>query len=330
MLNENKPDVVVTFSLQDKKRTLISECLEEVSRLIYLEDVSENKRVSILKKAFIILSWNLHREINIAQLSSLKRARLLQLLSAGVDHLEFSLIPESLVIASNVGAYARPMAEHILGMILVLAKKLFINHRKMLDGQFDQQCLNKTLKDFVCGILGYGGIGREVARLMKAFGSKIYAINRGGITEDRLDFIGTLKNLDYVLKASDTIVVTIPLNSSTKGLIGKRQLEMMKKDAVFINVARGEIVDERALYEHLVKNPGFMAGLDVWWTEPFRHGKFRTNYPFLNLPNVVGSPHNSALIPDAIRQAMKEAAFNILKFLRGEPIKGIVRKEDYF
>ncbi len=103
----------------------------------------------------------------------------------------------------------------------------------------------------------------------------------------------------------------------------------MKPDAILVNVARGEIIEEKALYEHLKATPTFMAGLDAWWIEPFRHGRFELNYPFFDLPNVLGTPHDSGLVPGSLLDAVQKATENIARFLNGETIAGVVQREDY-
>jgi len=102
----------------------------------------------------------------------------------------------------------------------------------------------------------------------------------------------------------------------------------MKPDAILVNVARGAILDEEALYTHLKSHPGFMAGIDAWWTEPFLHGAFRMEYPFLELPNVIGSPHNSAVVSNVLLNATRQAAENVKHFLKGEKVLGIARREE--
>jgi phosphoglycerate dehydrogenase-like enzyme len=102
----------------------------------------------------------------------------------------------------------------------------------------------------------------------------------------------------------------------------------MKPDAILINVARRAIIDEETLYEHLRTFPDFMAGIDAWWVEPFRYGEFRIDYPFLKLPNMLGSPHNSAMVLGALREGLRQATENVQRYLSGKPVTGIVHPED--
>jgi phosphoglycerate dehydrogenase-like enzyme len=158
---------------------------------------------------------------------------------------------------------------------------------------------------------------------------RIFAVNTSGRAEEPVDFIGTLRDLEKVLEYSDVVVVCLPLSKATRGLIGERELERMRPDAILINVARGEIVSEDALFSRLQSHPGFMAGIDAWWIEPFRQGEFRLKHPFFSLPNFLGSPHNSAMTPEAARESVRRAVENVLRFLDGEPLRGVVKRSDY-
>ncbi|HUI68535.1 MAG TPA: 2-hydroxyacid dehydrogenase [Nitrospirota bacterium] len=321
--------LVVTYTISEAKRALLKEIFGEEVRLSFLADMPSGLREQTLVGASVLLSWNLPKELGPGELGWLTNVRMIQLLSAGADHVPFTGLPPGIVIASNVGAYADPMAEHVLAMTLALAKNLSRGHQGMARGEFNQSRLNRRLRGCVCGILGFGGIGRATARLMRALGARIYAVNTSGRTEEPVEFIGTLNDLQRVISSSDVVVISLPLTKATRGLIGKRELEWMKPNAILINVARGDIIDEGALYAHLSIHPEFLAGIDAWWIEPFRSGEFCTNYPFLTLPNVLGSPHNSAMVPGITDEGTMRAAENIKHFLKGEIPVGVVRREDY-
>ncbi len=324
-----KSHVVVTYNIGEAKRALLKGILGGDARLTFLADMPSGPRQQTLVDADVLLSWNLPKELGSGEFGLLKKLRMIQLLSAGADHVPYSDLPGKIVIASNIGAYAEPMAEHVLAMALALAKRLFREHQNLAQGEFNQSRLNRMMRGSVCGILGFGGIGKTTARLMRAFGVGIYALNTSGKTNEPVEFIGTLKDLQHVLTLADIVVISLPLNKTTRGLIGKRELDWMKPDAILINVARGDILDEGALYKHLTRHPEFMAGIDAWWIEPFGHGEFRTNYPLLSLPNVLGSPHNSAMVPGIADEGTRRAAENVKRFLKGEPMVGVVRREDY-
>jgi len=224
----------------------------------------------------------------------IRNARLLQFTAAGVDWVPTRDLPWELPVAANKGGGAEPMSEHIVALALAAAKRLFIEHAHLKSGEFHQGSANRILRGGVCGILGFGNVGVATARLMRAFGMRIHAINRRGASDEPTDWIATTDLLDEMLRVTDVLVISAALTTATEGLIGARELGLMKENAILINVARGEIIDEGALYAHLVSHPHFFAGIDAWWVEPVRHGHFAMGYPFLDLPNVIGSPHNSA------------------------------------
>jgi phosphoglycerate dehydrogenase-like enzyme len=164
---------------------------------------------------------------------------------------------------------------------------------------------------------------------MTAFGARIYAVNRGGRTSEPVEFAGTLADLDRVLAVADVLVISLPLTLATRGLLAARGLALMKPTAILVNVARGAIVDQGALYEHLRTHPQFSAGIDTWWDEPVADAPFRTDYPFFDLPNVIGSPHNSSIVPGTMLSGARQAAENMRRYLRGEVVTGAIRRADY-
>ncbi|HET9973291.1 MAG TPA: 2-hydroxyacid dehydrogenase, partial [Streptosporangiaceae bacterium] len=229
----------------------------------------------------------------------------------------------------NVGAYAEPMAEYVMAVTLALARRLPQRHADLARGEFRMWDRVLTLDGAVCAILGFGGIGQATARLMRAFGARIHAVNSSGRSREPAEFTGTLADLDRVLAAADVLVISLPLINATRGLIGARELGLMKPEAILVNLGRAAIVDERALYEHLRDHPGFCAGIDAWWQEPGRGAGFSTNFPFFELPNLLGSPHNSGVTDGALQVGARHAAENVRRFLAGEAVTGMARREDY-
>src|SRR3989454_3217435 len=261
----NKQHIVVTFNAPPQQKALLLELLGSEASLTFFNELPSAQRDRALQEANVLLSWNFPREIQPADYPHLQQVSFIQLLSAGADHMPFADLPPHLLVASNPGAYAAPMAEHVMAMTLALAKRLLVEDQKLRNGEFDQFTPNRMLSGTTAGILGFGGIGRATARLMRAFGMHIYALNQSGKSTEPADFIGTLQDLEHVLRASDVVVISLPLTRTSKGLIGKKELAWMKPDALLVNVARGAIIDEEALYTHLKSHPTFMAGIDAWW-----------------------------------------------------------------
>ena len=163
---------------------------------------------------------------------------------------------------------------------------------------------------------------------MRAFGMKIHAINRHGASHEPTDWIATTDLLHEMLRVADVLVISAALTTATEGLIGARELGLMKENAILINVARGEIIDEGALYAHLVSHPHFFAGIDAWWVEPVRHGRFAMGYPFLDLPNVVGSPHNSAGGGAWRDEYLRRAVQNCRRAILGETPRNLIGPDE--
>jgi phosphoglycerate dehydrogenase-like enzyme len=324
-----EPLVAVCYPVSEKYTKINEEVLGGAACLAFVEQLPEADRAQAVAQAKAVIGWNPARELPSGTLAKMPELGLVQLLSAGADSVDFTAIPKQVTLAGNVGAYAAPIAEHVLAMTLALARRLPQRHADLAAGKFNQEERLITLQGATCAILGYGGIGAATAKLMRAFGARIQAVNSSGRVSDPVDFAGTLADLDRVLAAADVLVISVPLTKATRGLIGARELALMKPTAILVNVARGAIIDEQALYEHLLANPQFGAGIDAWWHEPRGETGFRTDFPFFELPNLIGSPHNSGVVPGVIPEAARKAAENVLRYLRGAPVTGVMRREDY-
>jgi glycerate dehydrogenase len=321
--------VAVTYPVNEEYTTINADVLGADAAVVFSHQAAQEDRTALVSGADALICWNPGRELPTGALANLPELRLIQLMSAGADGIDFSAIPEHVVLAGNVGAYAAPIAEHVVAMALALARRLPQRHASLAAGEFNQRERLITLNGAVCAILGYGGIGAATATLMRGIGARIYAINSTGQTADPVDFAGTLADLDEVLTVADVLVIALPLTNKTRNLIGARELSLMKPTAILVNVARGAIINERALYEHLKENPQFMAGIDAWWHEPGRDATFHTDYQFFELPNLLGSPHNSGIVPGVLQGAVRKAAENVRRHLRGEPVTGVMRRADY-
>ena len=313
------PLLVVLFDLDEAGRSAVSAELGGGSDAVYLPRLDETSRREALRNATAVLARNTGKELRGDEPALIGGARLVQFMSAGLDFIPLRDLPAAVPVAGNGGAYAEPMAEHAAAMALAAAKRLLPEHAALARGEFNQFKRNRMLAGGTCGILGFGGIGIATARLMRCLGMRVHAIRRSPPADAPVDWMGTPDRLDELLAAADVLVVSLPLTRATRNLIGARELGLMKPDAILVNLARGEILDERALYEHLRATPGFTACLDAWWVEPIRHGEFRMDHPFLELPNVVGSPHNSATVGVWREVALRRAVSNCRRAFEGLP-----------
>ena len=314
----SRPPLVVAFELSEKRKAIVADALAGASDVGYLTELDEAARAEALRNAGVLLTFNTSKELRSGEATLLAGARLIQFMIGGVDFIPLGELPKGVPVATNGGGYAESMAEHALAMALAAAKRLILEHENLKLGQFNQFTHNRILAGGVCGIFGFGGIGAATGRLMHGIGMRVHAINRHGQTNERVDWIGTPERLNELLEAADVLVISAPLTRATRGLIGAAELHRMKDDAILVNLARGEIVKERPLYDHLVKNPRFTACIDAWWIEPVRHGEFRVDQPFLDLPNVIASPHNSAQGIGAHNVSLRRAVENCRRALTGE------------
>jgi len=319
MIANEQPALVVTCKLSPLYRRTLAETVSDRARIIFLDELEQPEaRRAALSSATVLLAHNPVKELSADEIGLIGDARLVQFLAAGVDFIPLDRLPLQVPLASNAGAQAESMAEHGLAMALAAAKHLPMEQARMARGEFNQAGSTRMVAESTCGVLGLGGTGLALARLLKGMGARVHGINRRGESSVPVDWVGKPDALETMLAVSDILFVTLPLTRETVGLIGARELGLMKEDAILVNLARGELLDEEALYRHLRDHAGFVACIDAWWIEPVRHGRFEMKFPFLDLPNVIASPHNSAAGGTGRVTGVRRAALNCVRALAGE------------
>lgn len=263
-----------------------------------------------------------------------RRLKLVQVPGAGLDRIDRSALPRGTLLA-NVYGHQTGIAEYVMGGILSLTRDFARLDAALRRGTWESQWSVGSppppawpeLAGRTLGIIGYGRIGQAVARRARAFDMEICAIRRDVRREagDDVALLGGLDILDDVLRRSDYLVLSLPVTSRTRGLIGARQLRTMKPTAVLVNVSRAEILDEEALYRALAERTIAAAVLDVWYRYPTQPGAtLPARQPFHELPNVLMTPHVAGWTDGMLRARATLIAENIRRVARGEPPLNLV------
>jgi phosphoglycerate dehydrogenase-like enzyme len=224
---------------------------------------------------------------------SAPRLRLVQLLSAGYDRVDVEAARKAGVpVANNGGANAIAVAEHTLMLMLAVLKKLVRFHNDVVAGKWRvgnmaegvYELAGKTL-----GIVGLGNIGKKVARRATAFDMRVQYYDIARLTEEQEDALGVrFVLLGELLRTSDVVSLHVPLDDTTRSMVGARELALMKPSAILVNTCRGPVVDEAALHRALTQGQIAGAGLDVMVDEPPA-----PTHPLFTLPNVTLTPHSA-------------------------------------
>jgi D-3-phosphoglycerate dehydrogenase / 2-oxoglutarate reductase len=235
--------------------------------------------------------------------------------SAGVGYelIDLAAATDNDVLVMNIPAATTvSVAEHTAALILACAKNLIQIHQSTATGEWRVGVLGIELRNKNLGIIGFGRIGQEVAKIMKGFEMNLLVYDPF-VKEINIKKIGGKKvNIDILLKESDVITIHAPLMKETYGLINEEKLNLMKSTAILVNTARGELVDEEALYKALHDEKIRCAGLDVFRDEPVNKKN-----PLLSLENIVLSPHMAVQTSDGVLSLMRQNGEQVEKALHG-------------
>jgi len=323
-----RPVVLLAVPMPPARREVASAKLGDLAEVLVRSDLPDAELARRSPEVDVLVTGGFPRDIAPDLWPRMVRLRLLQSVAAGVDHLPYDRIPPHVTICSNAGAHRVSIAEHAMALLLAAAKNVPAHTEAIRARRFPQDIVGKSLRGKTLGIVGLGGIGGEAARLAQGLGMRIAGVNRRGATDAPVAWCGTLADLDRLLTESDFVLLSIPLTKHTVGLIGSRELGRMKADAVLVNIARGRLIRERDLYEHLKAHPSFQAALDVWWVYPKGDG-FPFVEPFHELPNVVMTPHVAWAIPEQSGWSLEAALENVRRFLAGDTPRNVVDRTEY-
>lgn len=275
-------------------------------------NISENVLVEEVKDCDAILV----RMANITEniMKSGKRLKVISKFGVGVDNIDVKAASSlGIRVTNSPESNKNSVAEYTMGLILGLAKKLVIYDRELRGGNFQiRKHFGMDIEGKTLGIIGVGNIGKLVAlKASKGFGMKVIGFKRN-TASSQIDGMELTEDLDYVLKNSDFVSLHVPLTEETKGMIGKRELSLMKSEAFLINTARGEVVDEDALLEVLLKNKIAGAAVDV-----FKGEVPSKDNPLFKLENVIVTPHTAAHTEEAGIRMSVQPAIGIDEVLSG-------------
>jgi phosphoglycerate dehydrogenase-like enzyme/ribonuclease HI len=297
---------------------------------IFLAPEKDEQKKQISKAEVIVGGELTEEDLRIA-----KNLKLFQIPFAGVDKVNleiFKKFPKIMICNTHGNNHA--VSEHAICLLLALAKNLVNNDRDLRKGKWHGFVTKETtiqLHGKNLGIIGLGSIGLEIAKKALSFGMNIYAIKRSFQKGEKLDkkygltFLGDHEQLEYVIEKSDFIIIAVPLTAKTENMINGNILKLMKGKFI-INIGRGNVINEKALYQNLKNGNLAGAAIDTWYQYPNKSHRevIPSKYPFHELSNIIMTPHNAGYSDRAIEENILSVYKNIVRVFYGEEPKNKV------
>ncbi|GLQ53872.1 NAD(P)-dependent oxidoreductase [Devosia nitrariae] len=290
-------------------------------------DLPPERMAEAFADAFAVIAVNTAEHLPLSD-----GLRLLQVPGIGWDGVDVAHVPASAEIA-NVGGHESAVAEYCLAQMLDWCHRLRAADAEFRAGSWARSSRfggkpHRELRGSTVGIVGYGGIGRDLARMLRALDVKVVAANRSpSAFDDHVDARFGLDAVPQVLAQCDFAVIAVALTPETKGLIGKAALAALGPEGVLVNVARGPVVDEEALFEALSNGALGGAVIDVWYRYPDQLDDADlapSRFDFAGLANVVMSPHISGWTQGTVSRRVAVIAENLRRAAVDEPLINVV------
>lgn len=288
-------------------------------------EVVWNKDIEALRDADVFVGGRFTAEMAAAA----EKLRLVHVAGAGTDKIAFASL-RSEVLVANTFHHERSIAEYVLAAAVLLRRDFLAQDRALRRGTWATSVYDANLPQLPAigeariGLVGFGHIGRCVWELFRGLGSSGVAVTGSGRVDagaHGLSWAGDTAALNLLMEESDVVVVSAPLTTDTQGMIGAEQLRALGRDGVLVNVGRGPLVAERALYDALYEGGIRAAAIDVWYRYPGPDGKgLPSELPFGELANVLMTPHSSGVTTATFADRADEITANIGRLDRGEPL----------
>ena len=258
------------------------------------------------------------------------KARLFHAPAAGTDAVNTSLLPASCVLANCFG-HENAIAEYVMAAMLMRHVPLAQADQDLRQQRWTfwagrQAALRTEMGAQTLGLLGFGHIAQTIAHRAKAFGMRVHVANRSPIKHPQVDQSWTLGNLRDFMASADTVVVSLPLTDNTLGLVDAPALAAMRPNALLMNVGRGAVIDEQALYDALAGHQIGGAVIDTWYQypTPTQNECAPSKFDFAALDNVLMTPHMSGWTEGTVRRRQETLADNIGRLSRGEALINVL------
>ena len=263
----------------------------------------------------VLVTYNPFKNLDINKMKNLKY---IQTTSVGIDQIPLDkILNRDIIIANNKGGYSVPIGEWIVMTILEIYK----NSKKLYEQQSNKKWkINFKVSELTgkkIGFIGTGTLATEGAKRLKGFNVEIWGVNTTGSKKEYFDKCFSSEQMDEVFRNCDTIVCTIPATKDTLGIINKDKFEIMKNDSVFINVGRGNIVNEKDLIQYMHKFRG--VALDVFENEPLDKDN-----ELWNFDNIIITPHNSWVSDKNDERTFNVIYNNLKNYIESKPLNNKV------
>lgn len=298
---------------QEKLMSMAKNALDDSVEIVcYDTKVTDTKSLMERgKDADIIMVANL--PLNGDVIRGCKKLKMLAVAFTGIDHIDMEACRERGITVSNCAGYSNAaVSDLVFGMLIALYRNLISCNDVVRKEGTREGLIGFELEGKKFGVIGTGAIGTRVAMIAKAFGCEVFAYSR---TKKQLEGI-TYVSKEELLSTCDIVSVHVPLNHETKGMIGEKEFACMKQEAVFINTARGPVVDSKALADAL--NEGRIAGAaaDVFETEP----PISKDHPLLHAKNLIATPHVAFATKEALVKRAVTDFHNVKCWMEGKPV----------